>query len=297
MSYSNVLTACDHLIDLHAWRADKIDPHGWIANFDVSDRPLAAELLRRFTFYADPLVDQLYLSAFQTLSNIAAQQWQTFDAAKQDWRTFLSGALITWVQGERPHPADSGQIFIRKARQLLGFAEKQMCSPEEAVRRIGAGHSGAVIFVDDFVGSGEQFLTTWARTYPDQNLPAFKTALAARPNVFYCNLMTTEWGVERITMGAPEVTIACGNIISRASTLVGAGSASWPTTTQLIEIQALVKAYSAKLGYGEDGGGEWDWEGFHKLGLGLAFEHSTPDASLPIFHSQENGWTPLVRRT
>lgn len=297
MNQSKILSACDHLIDLHAWRADKIDPHAWMGNFDASERSLAAELLRRFTFYADPLVDQLYRSAFQALSNLASPQWKSFSDAKQDWAHFVSGALITWVQGERPHPADSGQIFIRKARQLLGIRESQMCSPVEAVRSIGAGHPGPVIFVDDFVGSGEQFLTTWRRTYASDGLPSFQTVLAAKPNVYYCNLMTTEWGLARINAEAPEVTVVCGNVVPRAHTLVGSHSMLWPSPNMLDEVRDFVKIHSHKLGYGEDGGGELDWEGFHKLGLGLAFEHSTPDASLPIFYSQANGWAPLVRRT
>ncbi len=297
MNETNILSACNLLIDLHAWRTDKIDPHGWMSNFDAAERPLAAELLRRFTFYADPLVDQLYMSAFQTLSSSTASQWKTFRDAKQDWASFVDSALLTWVQGENPHPADSGQIFIRKARQLLGIDEAQMCSPAEAVRRIGAGHAGPVIFVDDFVGSGEQFLTTWKRTYPSESLPAFKSVLASRSNVYYCNLMTTESGLGRIAAEAPEVTVACGNVIPRAHTLVGGDSTLWSSPVLLGEIQAFVRIVSGKLGYGEDSGGEQDWEGFHKLGLGLAFEHSTPDASLPIFHSHRNGWKSLVRRT
>ncbi len=268
-----------------------------MSNFDAAERPLAAELLRRFTFYADPLVDQIYMSAFQTLSNLVVSQWKPFSDAKHDWARFISGALITWVQGERPHPADSGQIFIRKARQLLGIAECQMCSPVEVVRRIGTGHAGAVIFVDDFVGSGEQFLTTWKRTYLSDGLPALQAALASRSNVYYCNLMTTERGLARIAAEAPEVTVVCGNVILGAHTLVGGHSTLWSSPMLLADIQCFVKTCSGKLGYGEDGGGEQDWEGFHKLGLGLAFEHSTPDATLPIFYSQTNGWIPLVRRT
>lgn len=32
------------------------------------------------------------------------------------------------------------------------------------------------------------------------------------------------------------------------------------------------------------------------LRVGLAFEHSTPDASLPIFFSERDNWSPLVTR-
>jgi hypothetical protein len=40
-----------------------------------------------------------------------------------------------------------------------------------------------------------------------------------------------------------------------------------------------------------------DWQGFHKLGLALAFQHCVPDATLPLFYWEHNEWHPLIRRT
>jgi len=36
--------------------------------------------------------------------------------------------------------------------------------------------------------------------------------------------------------------------------------------------------------------------GFHNLGLGVAFEHSVPDATLPVFWHSSDDWKPLRRR-
>jgi hypothetical protein len=59
---------------------------------------------------------------------------------------------------------------------------------------------------------------------------------------------------------------------------------------------ATLKRISERAGYIQENGGPDDWRGFHGLGLTVAFEHGIPDASLPIFFSERNGWKPLMRR-
>lgn len=301
MSETNIVRACESLIDFHAWDPTKIDHKGWLRNFDGADRAAAAALLGRFTFYADHLVDQLFRSAFQSLSNNLQTQWKGFNEAQTDWRDFCETALITLVQGEAPNPSDSGWLFARKARQILGVSEAQLVNPADAVSKVMAGHEGAVIFVDDFVGSGEQFVRTWKRLVPTPTHGDASFELAAIHNskskFYYCNGMTTMRGRERIAADAPVVQIAAGNIIPKDHSLSSAASALWRDATVQNSAIQLVKRASFDLGYGEAGGGLNDWEGFHKLGLGLAFEHSVPDATLPIFHTSRNGWTPLVRRS
>jgi hypothetical protein len=59
-----------------------------------------------------------------------------------------------------------------------------------------------------------------------------------------------------------------------------------------------VKAVSARIGIPDSGGAVVnDWQGFHCLGLSLAFYDSVPDATLPIFYWEENGWNPLIKKT
>ena len=210
---------------------------------------------------------------------------------------FCQSALITTVQGEVPNASDSGGVFVRKARQVLGLAEKQLEWPERALQRVVDGHSGPVIFVDDFVGSGEQFIKTWKRKYAtSRGSLSFKSlSSGSSASFFYCNGMTTEHGRDRIASEAPSVVVAAGNLIPKRHSLSSEESVLWPPAI-LGDARAFIREISNKLGYKDDRGSEDDWEGFHKLGLGLAFAHSTPDATLPIFHSERNGWIPLVKR-
>ncbi len=62
----------------------------------------------------------------------------------------------------------------------------------------------------------------------------------------------------------------------------------------------LIEKYSDRLTPQEDfiaGNVQWLRYGYHEQGLLLAFDHSVPDATLPIFWSPgKYGWTPLVAR-
>lgn len=299
MSEASVLTACESLIDFHAWDHTKLDPRAWLSNFDEHDLQLAAVLLSRFTFYSDQLVDQLFRSAFQGLSNISENRWKPFAEAQSDWREFCQTAIVTLVQGEEPNPSDSGWLFARKARQILGFNEQQLLSPADALNNVLSGHNGPLIFVDDFVGSGEQFVRTWKRQFETTQHGRATFAQAAMTNpqarFFYCNAMTTMLGRERIARDAPIVQVSAGNIVPYDHSLSSPCSALWPDSLRADGI-AMIERISKSLGYLDSGGDQNDWQGFYQLGLGVAFEHSVPDASLPIFYCERNGWKPLVRR-
>jgi len=295
-----VLEGCDRLVDFHAWDPQKINPRGWLGNFDKFDRGFALIMLSRFTFLADHLVDQLFRAAFQNISNSIASVWEPFPKAQAQWNRFCSDAIVTIVQGEDPNPSDSGWLFARKARQSLGISESQLVEPKVAVREVKGGFDGPVIFVDDFVGSGEQFVETWQRSYDlgSGESASFKSLIqgGSKAAFYYCNAMTTSYGRERLTRDAPQVRLSTGNLISERQSLVHDDSSQWPKAIHA-EALKLVERIGRQLGFTAIDGGESDWRGFHGLGLGIAFSHSVPDANLPLFFTDANGWTPLVRRT
>lgn len=295
---SNVLEACGRLVDFGAWEQTKIDPEGWLSNFTEAERPFALVLLSRFTFFADHLVDQLFRSAFQNLSNMMfADDWPEFDEVRDTWRDFCGRALITIVQGENPNPSDSGWLFARKARQAIGIDQGQLFEPRDVVAKLADGFDGPVVFVDDFVGSGEQFLSTWEREYklPNGSTSFQELARSSEATFYYCNAMTTEYGLKRINRLVRNVTISAGNVIPERYSLADRDSLQWPKSIRDDGI-AVVEAVGRRLGYDADDGSEEDWRGFHGLGLALAFQHSVPDANLPLFFTERNGWKPLVRR-
>lgn len=256
-------------------------------------------MVSQFIYLNDQMVDAQFLSAFQNLSNIALSEWKKFDIAQREWNMFLNSCLIVPVQGEHPSPADSGYTFARKARQILRIQEHQLVDLDEAIAMINAGRKLPIVFVDDFVGSGEQFTKTLDRKSRRADVAGLSVAnlIAQQPDqsVYYCNVAMTQKGKDRIETDFPSVALSSGNVLGREYSWVSDESKMWPDDHRQEGI-GVIEKYTKQLGYIDDNGSEDDWRGFHCLGLGLAFEHSTPDASLPIFFSEVNGWNPLVTR-
>lgn len=286
----------DILMQLHAWLPARIKPDDWLANFDEHERPYAVQMLHRFVFFPDHLTDELLAAAFHQISATIARG-KTFRAAASDWNAFCDNSLLTYVTGEQPHPTDSGYLFARKARKFLGFSQQDIEFPDVAVRRLRAHPGRSVIFVDDFVGSGNQFRETWERKVKvDDNIECSFDDLheaGAISGVFYCNAVSSEEGRKTIIAECPAVRVFSGNMIEADASFVSATSRKWPKELRDIG-RMFIERLQGRYGYTGDDDGEEDWRGFHQLGLGLAFEHSTPDATLPIFHSNRKGWRPLV---
>jgi len=294
-----IIDGCDKLVDFQAWSRTKIFPDRWLTNFEEKERPFAVYLLSKFIFFSDALTDQLFISAYQGISNFLPGEWQSIDRQRAKWNHFLNSALITIVQGENPNPSDSGWLFARKARKVLGVDQDNLCEPIFALNAAMQGFRGPIVFVDDFVGSGQQFITSWHRKQPLQKGKpvSFAEAAANLPNVFiYCNAVATEYGISKIKAICPNVIISSGNVLPNKYSWVSVESMLWPDSMRSAGLQ-FIRSASMKAGMPDCNGGEGDWRGFHKLGLGLAFEHSVPDATLPLFTSEERGWQALVRIT
>lgn len=296
MDERQVLEACDRLVDFAAWPRKKVDYRSWLDNFDHADRPLATIMLSRFTFLSHQLVDQLFITAFQNISNEVAPPGASFDERSRLWHRFCDKVVVVPVMGENPNPSDSGWGFARKARQLLGISEDRLLGPGQAAAAMIEEPDRPIVFVDDFVGSGAQFLRTWRRVHPTALGPRSIASLPHRGSIHYCNVMMTEYGRDRLVAGAAGVSLVTGNLIPRSHNYACLGSAMWPRGLA-IRGAALARRIGNQLGFTESDGSLRDWRGFHRLGLGIALEDSVPDANLPLFFSNANGWRPLVLRS
>lgn len=289
------LTAkCDYFVDVHLWPIKtRLNPERWLSNFTEDELDHAVHLLNGFMYFCNALTEQLFVSAFQRLSMVG-----TFGGsirrARTSWASFVDSVLVTRVTGEDPRDTDSGYIFERMARQKLRIDESRILPPSEALERLLIKRTGRIVFVDDFVGSGNQFKDTWKREYDlDGRSISYKRAAASLPGIefTYCPLVATEYGLRQIREICPEVLVAPAHVLpERYSTLV-ADSIIWPP--HLADSGPdFVRDVSARAGIPGN-----SWKGFHGLGLALAFEHCVPDATLPIFYWTKNDWRPLLERS
>ena len=99
-----------------------MDPERWLGNFLDEERPFALKL-NVFLYYNDLLVDALFHRAVHELSS-GITAVSSSEAATQ-WQSFLRNLRVTYVEGEKPNPTDSGLLFARKASANFGHLKNR----------------------------------------------------------------------------------------------------------------------------------------------------------------------------
>ena len=282
-----VLEKIDYFSDIQLWPRT-VQPKRWLDNFSDSERPYAAHLLNSFVHFNQEIINQLFVSAFQLLSCEVLPAEAPLDEAVQAWADFRNRVLITPVSGENPSPADSGYRYASKARDLLGIPPSQLATHEDALKAVVSDATRPIIFADDFVGSGQQILSHWKRQVA-VNGTGLSFSIAAKGGMaraYYCCALATDCGVGRIATAGLPLTVRAGNILPANASAVASDSLVWPKSECASGV-AFLEAANARAGITTNA------TGFHKLGLTVGIEGRVPDATLPIFLWDQNGWIPL----
>lgn len=288
---AEVLAKCEVLKRAQLWPGEpRMRPRRWLRNFDEEDRAIAAALLDKFNFYSARLTDALLISSFNALGD--GRPKSRLLRTRQEILAALDEAVVTPVLGENPNPTDSGNFLCRRTRQLL-FPEASIVDVQDALAHAYRGNP--VVFVDDFVGSGDQFLRTWTRMWGNQS---FENAAQQMNFVaIYVALVSTRNGFANIRAAAPSVELSVTHILEDRSTLDGfifanpiIGSRVEPFLDKYVGRLAPREEYIARHPI-------YRKYGYKSRKLLMAFEHSVPDATLPIFWSPGPDWEPLIERT
>jgi len=282
-------------VDVQVWPPkDVLNPEGWLRNFLPAEEQVALRLLEGFTYFSGTLTNRLFVSAFHGLSSV---MWRQAGGEPHEmWRRACDQMMVTYVEGEQPNPTDSGFAFARKARQLVGIEEDSILAPKDALAELRANPRRPLVIVDDFVGSGKQFVSTWTREHtvaPDVKLSFDEHARNVGGSFYYIPLVCSDIGSRLLSQRCPQVIVAPAHQLSRRDRALSTASRLWPPG-MAEQARRVVETASVRAGIPLDG--PYGWRGFWKLGLTIAFEGSVPDATLPIFYWEQNGWIPLIRK-
>jgi hypothetical protein len=293
-STEDVLIKCNFFVDTQLWPLKHVlNPEGWMSNFNDDERPYAAMLLNSFIYLSESLVNQIYIA---TISDLAGTS--NLDVATDHWKIYRENVLVTFITGETPNLTDSGRIFARKARQLLGIPQENIVDPQVALE-LHISNDRPVLFVDDFVGTGLQCVETWKREIPTgryEGASFDKVQKHGNPAAcHYTPLVCTQIGKETIRAHCPELNLRPGHLLGSHYSALTRDSIVWPEDLFDTAVNVL-RSMSLRAGIPEDLNVRNDWRGLFEQGLCLAFYHSVPDATLPIFFWEENGWIPLIRK-
>lgn len=290
---NEVLSKCEALKRAGFWLPEPhLRPRAWLNNFDQADKTVAASLLNGFVFYNDPLTDKLLGAAYESVTD--GMPKGPSSPSRDQLLLALGNCVYTPVEGETPNPTDSGHFISRKVRQLLGVSEDAIVGFAEALKQASQGRS--IVFIDDFVGSGDQFIKTWERIsggLSSKSIQAHNDFTA-----IYMPMVTTARGMSAIHSAAPSVAVCPAHVIDTSSTVHGYAKTN---PNLAVQIDRLLKKYAPRLRPSELHIAQtpsYLLHGYRNLGLMFAFKHSVPDATLPIFWAHGiNNWEPLLERT
>ncbi len=291
-----VIARCDLFDLIGLWPgSSKLDPEGWLSNFDDrDDLDYALALLEGFTYYNPELTLSNLAAAIRKLGRAFSDRTNTGAC----WAAFLATSVVTPVVGEHDDFASSGPTLSRLVAVTLNIVERRQLVPLPAI--IQAAENGIqqnVLFVDDFAGSGDQFIHTLQR---DVDLDLQNLGLRRRRlehylglptlRVYYCPAYATQHCLDRLAKEFPAVTVSPGGVLSSRHDATDLTSSFWPDELRAGAIE-FIDTTNRRAGITEHP------YGFKKLGLAIAVNDNIPDASLPLFYHKENGWKPLFSRS
>jgi hypothetical protein len=193
--------------------------------------------------------------------------------------------LVPVIRFDQP-PTKSGNYVLRRIAKSLGIQDRWMVWPQSLSGEVGGLHT--IILVDDFCGSGTQF-----RKFVEDS--TFQSALERHKScrvVFVAAACHSE-GINYIEDNFPKIEVIAGETIGPEHSFFDGFLASRDEGEALkSKVRSQYDAIAAEVKLG----GSLGYYGYEGQALTYAFDHGTPNNTLPIYWFENERWTALVER-
>jgi hypothetical protein len=247
-------------------------------------------LLNRFVYYSERdvkrfLMHGLYKILLYEPSLIwnQARQFRTTTPEQQLFAQQFLAATTFAPLLDRNKPSESGNVLCRYLNRDLGISSKQICQPSE----LAGVTNKRVVIVDDFVGSGQQIIDFWNKPkIAGETLTNIATA--NNLEVTYLSLVATRYGLNRVGRMTPGLQVVSCEVLEDSYRIFSAPSLYLGPHDELLVARRYLETLCQHRNI--------PLLGFHKLDFAVAFHHSIPDATLPLFFTKNSRWNPLIKR-
>lgn len=283
---------------VHAWPlSDKLNYEGWLSNFQSEDDlNIACLILDFFIYFSEGLMDNLLVTSIGNSGRFLSKE---FPGWNHDY--FKEKCIYSFIPGENPNPTDSGPIFTRKLKEVLGVNESRIIFYGDIVNKLKSmgKKPTPVVLVDDFVGTGNQCIKAWKdNEFSETGLTLKAYAAANKHRFVYAPLIANKLGYDSIKTKCPDLFLSPAHVLDDEYNLFDKNCICWKGNEALYKdgIKLIIET-SERYGIPNNNGRKpVDVYGFGKQGLAIGFETGPPDAVPAFFYWCDNGWTPLVKR-
>ncbi len=284
--YRDVTQRCEDMIYTKIW--DGLDPtrlRSWLTNFEsTEEKYFAAKLLDTLVYRSANQTRAIMYYLFETVLPSSLNDLRQY--ANVSWTDLLAGTddpevRIVPVINVADPPTKSGPHVCRLLKRHLGLNERWMIWPSQVQQ---AEKQGVRLFllVDDFVGTGYQFRK-------------FFNGIEHTNSVFvYLSLVSYEKGLSKLETRFPELRLAPGELLDDSHNIFSVHSTVFNDD---VNDQAIARNFYLALLKKKSI--NWDQRfalGYSRLSLAFAFDHATPNSTLPIFWANAGSLKPLFIR-
>lgn len=283
---ADIIEICDSYLDMQVWPIDpQINAALWLDNFTEDELPYAEQLLASFLVFNEKMAKALLKSAFQKACRDAIK-----DGVVKDGNDFLQSTVFSTIDIEDVNMTSSGYNVCRTARHCLNIGDEKFFNKNNCLNQLSSGTAKIVVFLDDFIGSGLQFTNSWTDTeMVNGRLISYASVCTAKTiKAYYLPILATTYGLSEIFKICSDIEIYPGNLLDETYSAISEKSFIWSEELKAGAYDFLLNASSRA--------GITDWKGWNNLALTISLCNSMPDATLPLFYWNKNGWNPLMNR-
>ncbi len=238
--------------------------HDWIGQFAPNHRDLSARVLDCIDIITHDQIAAAYRSILRGLDG-----WDRDEGERKGKWRFVAYSASAGESG------DSMLRQFRIANNLAGNVYKDLfiCRSELLGEELGPDDS--VVFIDDFVGSGDQVCESWG--------DVFGELVADIGRVYLVVVAARQQAMRRIETET-DLELVSQIHLTKSDNVFDSACRHFNTDEK-----------NALLGYCQKADRNKP-KGHGDCGLLLVFAHTCPNNSIPILHKKKRNWEPLFRR-
>ena len=281
---------CENLIQYRIWEGvDLTRLRQWRRNFKTDEaKYFSACLLDSLIYRSEAQTCALSRQLFQRSLPDVVRSYPLPISPVTDWLSLLGGnvdpliRVVPVIRDDDP-PTKSGFLIARLFKRILRVNEAWIIKPENIPTH--ASSTKVLLFVDDFLGTGDQF-TRFVAGLKDYCETHY---------VIYAPLTAHDDGINSVRSDFPHLRIAWGEQLQASHNVfhpdsncfddgINTPAGAQDFQASLFEEFGITLGRECQLGYGG-------------AGLAYSFQHACPDNCLPLFWwSKTSSFTPLFDR-
>lgn len=266
---------------------DEARLESWFSQFEMRQCSLlGACLLDSFIFRSRAQVEAILQGAL-CRPELVGSGWNDDQALINALRSRIDPLirLAPVIHLEDP-PIKSGTYVLRRLFKLLRLNQNWATWPQNLMQ---TQNLQLIIFVDDFCGSGKQFSDF-------VKLAELDRVMAANPQCrfVYLTVAAHDHGIVHVRKEYPRIELIAGEVLDSTNHFFeGDGLRNFKVDGLRDRLRSEYDRIAKEVGFGR---GRVPALGFDEQALCYAFDHGTPNNTLPIFWNQRDLWTSLVDR-